>query len=71
MAAGGTGKTYFACGVAATISNGKALPVPDGYKNKKAIPENRNVLIISAEDRGSDIWERLEKAGADVNYTRG
>ena len=65
MAAGGTGKTYFACGVAATISSGRALPVPDGYENKKAIPENRNVLIISAEDRGSDIGERLVKAGAD------
>ena len=68
MAAGGTGKTYFACGVAATISKGEALPVPDGCERKKIIPENKNVLIISAEDRGSDIWERLEKAGADVNY---
>ncbi|MDE5767947.1 MAG: AAA family ATPase [Oscillospiraceae bacterium] len=44
MAAGGTGKTYFACGVAATISKGEALPVPDGYESKKAIPQNRNVL---------------------------
>ncbi|MDE7094136.1 MAG: AAA family ATPase, partial [Oscillospiraceae bacterium] len=68
MAAGGTGKTYFACGIAATISKGEALPVPDEYKSKKIIPENKNVLIISAEDRGSDIWERLEKAGADVEY---
>ncbi|MDE6707422.1 MAG: AAA family ATPase [Oscillospiraceae bacterium] len=67
MAAGGTGKTYFACGVAATISRGEALPVPDEYKSKKAIPQNRNVLIISAEDRGSDIGERLIKAGADAN----
>ena len=68
MAAGGTGKTYFACGIAATISKGEALPVPDEYKSKKIIPENKNVLIISAEDRGSDIWERLEKSGADVEY---
>ncbi|MDE7120663.1 MAG: AAA family ATPase, partial [Oscillospiraceae bacterium] len=68
MAAGGTGKTYFACGVAATISQGKALPIPSGYERKQVIPENKNVLMISAEDRGSDIWERLEKAGADVNY---
>ena len=68
MAAGGTGKTYFACGIAATISKGEALPVPDGYEDKKTIPENRNVLIISAEDRGSDIWERLEKSEADVEY---
>ena len=67
MAAGGTGKTYFACGVAATISKGEALPVPSGYENKQTIPENRNVLIISAEDRGSDIGERLIKAGADAN----
>lgn len=67
MAAGGTGKTYFACGMAATISRGEALPVPDEYKSKKAIPQNRNVLIISAEDRGSDIGERLIKAGADAN----
>ncbi|MDE5769362.1 MAG: AAA family ATPase [Oscillospiraceae bacterium] len=68
MAAGGTGKTYFACGIAATISQGKSLPVPDGCERKQIIPENKNVLIISAEDRGSDIWERLEKSGADVNY---
>ena len=68
MAAGGTGKTYFACGVAATISRGEALPVPPEYAGKQVIPENRNVLIISAEDRGSDIWERLEKSGADVEY---
>ena len=68
MAAGGTGKTYFACGVAATISKGEALPVPNGYEDKQIIPENKNVLIISAEDRGSDIWERLEKSGADVEY---
>ncbi|MDE7093395.1 MAG: AAA family ATPase [Oscillospiraceae bacterium] len=67
MAAGGTGKTYFACGVAATISKGEALPVPSGYEDKQTIPENRNVLIISAEDRGSDIGERLMKAGADEN----
>jgi len=68
MAAGGTGKTYFACGVAATISRGDALPVPPEYSRKNVIQENRNVLIISAEDRGSDIWERLEKSGADVEH---
>ncbi|MDE7094772.1 MAG: AAA family ATPase, partial [Oscillospiraceae bacterium] len=50
------------------ISKGEALPFPDEYKSKKIIPENKNVLIISAEDRGSDIWERLEKSGADVEY---
>ena len=70
MAAGGTGKTYFACGVAATISRGETLPVPPEYAGKQIIPENRNVLIISAEDRGSDIWERLEKSGADAEYIR-
>ena len=70
MAAGGTGKTYFACGVAATISRGEALPVPPEYAEKQIIPQNRNVLIISAEDRGSDIWERLEKSGADAEYIR-
>ena len=68
MAAGGTGKTYFACGVAATVSRGEALPVPPEYADKKINSESRNVLIISAEDRGSDIWARLEKAGADVNH---
>ena len=68
MAAGGTGKTYFACGIAATISRGEALPVPDEYKNKKITPQNQNVLIISAEDRESDIRERLEKAGANLRY---
>ncbi|MDE6729207.1 MAG: AAA family ATPase [Oscillospiraceae bacterium] len=68
MAADGTGKTYFACGVAATISQGKAMPVPNGCEKKAVIPENKNVLIISAEDRDSDIGERLEKSGADTNH---
>lgn len=70
MAAGGTGKTYFACGVAATISRGESLPIPSEYEHKKTIQENQNVLMISAEDRGSDIWERLEKSGADVEHIR-
>ena len=68
MAAGGTGKTYFACGIAATISRGEALPVPDEYEDKKIIPQNQNVLVVSAEDRESDIRERLEKAGANLRY---
>ena len=68
MAACGTRKTYFACGVAATISKRGALPVPNGYEDKQTIPENKNVLIILAEDCGSDIWERLEKSGADVEH---
>ena len=61
MAPGGTGKTYFTCGVAAAVSSGKALPgdeQPDSAQN---------VLIISAEDRGELLKKRLRAAGADLN----
>ncbi len=62
MAGGGTGKTYFVCGIAAAVSTGKELPGDDA-------PEEgpQNVLIISAEDRGELLKKRLRASGADLN----
>ena len=60
MASGGTGKTYYICGIAAAISNGNALPgddPPDGPGT---------VLIISAEDRGELLKRRLAASGANL-----
>lgn len=59
MAPGGTGKTYFICGIASGISNGKALPGDDAK-------DAGNVLIISAEDRGELLKRRLAASGADL-----
>lgn len=59
MAPGGTGKTYFICGIAAAISNGKRLP---GDDDKEA----GTVLIISAEDRGELLKRRLAASGANL-----
>ena len=60
MAPGGTGKTYFICGIAAAISNGKALPGDDEPDRPGT------VLIISAEDRGELLKRRLSSSGADL-----
>lgn len=60
MAPGGTGKTYYVCGVAAAISKGEALPGDD------AKPAG-NVLIISAEDRGELLKKRLRASGANLD----
>lgn len=59
MAPGGTGKTYFTCGIAAALSTGNALP-------GDAARDPSNVLIISAEDRGELLKQRLEASGADL-----
>lgn len=66
MAAGGTGKTIFCCGVAAAISSGEPLPeyYLQGLESEKAEP--KNVLLISAEDRASMLRKRLEASGADL-----
>lgn len=62
MAPGGTGKTYFICGLVAAISKGEQLP----YDMK---PQNgpQNALIISAEDKGELLKRRLLASGADLN----
>ena len=66
MAAGGTGKTIFCCGVAAAISSGEPLPeyYLQGLEGEKVEP--KNVLLISAEDRASMLRKRLEASGADL-----
>lgn len=61
MAPGGTGKTYFICGIASAISRGEALP--GDYKPQSGA---QNVLIISAEDRGELLKKRLQTSGADL-----
>lgn len=61
MAPGGTGKTYFVCGVASAISRGLALPGDAEHT------EAGNVLIISAEDRGELLKRRLRDSGADLD----
>lgn len=62
MAPGGTGKTYFTCGIAAAVSQGEALPGDFKPQNGK-----QNVLIISAEDRGELLKKRLEASHADLS----
>jgi len=61
MAAGGTGKTFFCCAVAAFVSKGIALPGDDTTVG----PER--VLIISAEDTGEILKKRLENSGANLD----
>ena len=61
MAPGGTGKTYFVCGIAAAVSKGLALP------GDLKPAEAGNVLLISAEDRGELLKRRLMASGADLN----
>lgn len=67
MAAGGTGKTIFCCGVAAAISSGEPLPeyYLQGLEEEKTEP--KTVLLISAEDRASMLRKRLEASGADLS----
>lgn len=60
MAPGGTGKTYFVCGLAAAISTGRPLPGEDAR-------EPANVLLISAEDPGEIFKKRLRASGADLD----
>ena len=62
MAAGGTGKTFALCGIAAALSRGRRPlneldTFPPAY-----------TLFISAEDRNSVLRERLESSGADLKY---
>ena len=64
FAAGGTGKSFLTCGIAADITAGRTLPNP--YEPQTAIfPQN--VLIISAEDNENILHQRLVAAGADIS----
>lgn len=61
MAPGGVGKTIFCCGIAAAISRGVPLP---GEQDKRT---PGNVLLVSAEDTGELLKDRLQKCGADLS----
>ncbi len=61
MADGGTGKTILCCGIAAAISTGAKLP--GDCKSRAAEP----VLIVSAEDTGELLKQRLDESGADLS----
>lgn len=61
MAPGGTGKTYFVCGIAAALSTGNKLPGDEAHAAA-------NVLLISAEDRGELLKKRLRASGADLDH---
>ncbi|MEE1320263.1 MAG: AAA family ATPase [Acutalibacteraceae bacterium] len=63
MADGGTGKTIFCCGIAASISRGECLPSASAAEQTTPA----NALIISAEDRGELLKKRLVSSGADLN----
>lgn len=72
MAPGGTGKTFFCCGIAAAISSGQGLPrycvELDGSEYMgSAHTDPKNVLLISAEDRAPMLKKRLEASGADLS----
>ncbi len=60
MAEGGTGKTILCCGIAAAVSTGNPLP------GEVFTEEGKAVLIISAEDCGEVLRERLELSGANL-----
>lgn len=65
MADGGTGKTMLCCGIAAEISKGgKHLP---SEPTRDHVRKPANVLIISAEDDGSELRKRLQASGADLD----
>lgn len=63
MAPGGMGKTYLTCGLAAALTQGRT-PMNGGETEEK-----KNVLFISAEDRGGELKHRLKVCGADLRYT--
>ena len=60
MAEGGTGTTMFCCGIAASLSRNEPLPGDDVNLS----PTDRNILLISAEDRGELLKKRLKESGA-------
>lgn len=62
MCAGGTGKTYAVCLIAADVSQGKALP-----GDLKPQSGGETCLLISGEDTGELLKERLKACGADLD----
>ncbi|MDE7121551.1 MAG: AAA family ATPase, partial [Oscillospiraceae bacterium] len=64
FAAGGTGKSFLTCGIAADISAGRTLPVSNCEPTNI---EPENVLFISAEDSASVLKQRIFTAGGDIS----
>ena len=64
FAAGGTGKSFLTCGIAADMTAGRSLPNPC---ESPVTVSKQNVLIISAEDDENVLYQRLLVAGADTN----
>ncbi len=62
MCAGGTGKTYAVCLIAADISSNRALP-----GDFKHAGNGENVLLISGEDTGELLKERLKACNANLD----
>lgn len=63
FAAGGTGKSFLTCGIAADVTAGRTLPQP-GMESEKTTPEH--VLFISAEDSKTVLRRRISAAGGDT-----
>lgn len=64
FAAGGTGKSFLTCGIAADISAGRSLPVSNCEPTNI---EPENVLFISAEDSASVLKQRIFTAGGNIS----
>ncbi len=60
MAEGGTGKTILCCGIAVAVSTGNPLP------GEVFTEEGKTVLVVSAEDSGEILKERLEPSEANL-----
>lgn len=58
FAAGGTGKSFAAIGIAADVTAGRSLPQ---YQTEPSAVSPEKVLIISAEDQESTIKQRLDQ----------
>ena len=63
IASGGTGKTALSCLIAADISQGRRLFNDENHET----PTPANVMMISAEDSGEILKQRLKRCDADLS----